>query len=230
MHITRRVYRSGEGEYLINRQPCRLRDIRDLLAGTGLATEAYSVIEQGKVDVLLQASPRDRRLIFEEAAGISRFKAKKVEALRRLERVEQNLLRLSDIVEEVDNRLRSVRMQAAKARRYKEYSDRLQELRTQVGLADWRQLSARIDALEGEFAALVDQRDRTLDDAAHAEAEAASEERKRVKRPNQFAPVNRTLHKFANRSPRARPRSNTSVAAQPISTRRPAGCAASGPH
>src|SRR6266567_7059765 len=80
VHITRRVYRSGEGEYLINRQPSRLRDIRDLFAGTGAATEAYSVIEQGKVDVLLQASPRDRRVIFEEAAGISRFKAKKVGA------------------------------------------------------------------------------------------------------------------------------------------------------
>ncbi len=87
-----------------------------------LATEAYSVIEQGKVDVLLQASPRDRRLIFEEASGISRFKAKKIEAHRRMERVEQNLLRLSDIVEEVDNRLRTVRTQAAKARKYKEYA------------------------------------------------------------------------------------------------------------
>src|SRR5688572_8172734 len=92
VHITRRVYRSGEGEYLINKQPARLRDIRDLFAGTGVATEAYSVIEQGKVDVLLQSSPKDRRLIFEEAAGISRFKAKKIETQRRLERVEQNLL------------------------------------------------------------------------------------------------------------------------------------------
>ena len=176
VHVTRRVYRNGEGEYFLNRQPCRLRDIRELFSGTGVATEAYSVIEQGKVDVLLQSSPRDRRLIFEEAAGISRFKAKKIESLRRLERVEQNLLRLGDIVAEVEHRLRQVRLQAGKARRYKEYSDRLQELRTQVGLVDWRQLSARIDALEGEFAALVDQRDRTLDDAAHAEAEAASEE------------------------------------------------------
>ena len=95
VHITRRVYRSGEGEYLINRSPCRLRDIRDLLAGTGMGTQAYSVIEQGKVDVLLQSSPRDRRIIFEEAAGISRFKMRKLEALRRLERVDQNLLRLS---------------------------------------------------------------------------------------------------------------------------------------
>src|SRR5262245_41019021 len=125
VHITRRVYRNGEGEYAINRQPCRLRDIRDLFSGTGVATEAYSVIEQGKVDIMLQASPVDRRAIFEEAAGISRFKAKKIESLRRLERVDQNLLRLSDIVDEVDNRLRAVRMQATKARRYKEYADRL---------------------------------------------------------------------------------------------------------
>ncbi len=87
-------------------------------------------------------------LIFEEAAGISRFKAKKVEALRRLERVEQNLLRLGDIVAEVEHRLRQVRLQAAKARRYKEHSDRLQQLRTHVGMADWRQLSARIAEME----------------------------------------------------------------------------------
>src|SRR5690606_18594031 len=134
VHVTRRVYRSGEGEYLLNHQACRLRDIRELFAGTGVATEAYSVIEQGKVDVMLQSSAKERRAIFEEAAGISRFKAKKVEALRRLERVEQNLLRLGDIVDEVDNRLRAVRAQATKARRYKEYADRLQELRTHVGI------------------------------------------------------------------------------------------------
>ncbi len=157
VHITRRVYRSGEGEYLINRQPCRLRDIRDLLAGTGLSTEAYSVIEQGKVDVLLQSSPRERRLIFEEAAGISRFKAKKIEALRRLERVEQNLLRLSDIVDEVESRLRAVRLQAGKARRYQEYAERLQALRTQIGWADWRQLTARLNELEGELTAVRDE-------------------------------------------------------------------------
>ena len=127
VHITRRVYRGGEGEYLINRSPSRLRDIRDLLAGSGLGTQAYSVIEQGKVDVLLQSSAKDRRMIFEEAAGISRFKLKKLEALRRLERVEQNLLRLSDIVDEVESRLRGVRAQAGKARRYKEHTDRLQD-------------------------------------------------------------------------------------------------------
>ena len=171
VHITRRVYRSGEGEYLINRQPARLKDIKDMFRGTGVGGDAYSLIEQGKVDRLLQASAKDRRAIFEEAAGISRFKAKKIEAQRRLERVEQNLLRLSDIVEEVENRLRSVRNQAAKAKRYREYSERLQQLRTQVALVDWRKLTSRIGICERELAAL---RAQSADAAAQGEALEAS--------------------------------------------------------
>jgi chromosome segregation protein len=167
VHVTRRVYRSGEGEYLINRQPCRLRDIRELFVGTGVGTEAYSVIEQGKVDVLLQSSPRERRMIFEEAAGISRFKAKKIECMRRLERVEQNLVRLSDIVGEIESRLRSVRMQASKARRYKEHLDRLRELRTQVALSDWHKLTSRADRLTAEIERLTQERS-----AASARADA----------------------------------------------------------
>ena len=165
MHVTRRVYRSGEGEYLLNRQPCRLRDIRDVLAGTGITTEAYCIIEQGKVDALLQSSPRDRRVIFEEAAGISQFKAKKAAATRRLERVEQNLLRLSDIVDEVESRLRSVRSQAGKARRYRESTARLQQLRTEIGLVDWRALTKQIAAREtqlGEVRGRVDEHTRRL--------------------------------------------------------------------
>src|SRR6478735_8286424 len=156
VHVTRRVYRSGEGEYLINKRPCRLKDIRDLFRGTGVGVDAYSLIEQGKVDRMLQASPKDRRAIFEEAAGISRFKAKKVEAQRRLERVDQNLLRLGDIVDEVESRLKSVRNQASKARRYREYSERLQELRTQVALSDWRKLTEKISGYEQELAQLAE--------------------------------------------------------------------------
>ncbi len=148
VQITRRVYRSGEGEYLINRQQVRLRDIREVFAGTGVSTGAYSIIEQGKVDALLQSSPRERRLIFEEAAGVSRFKLKRQEAARRLERVEQNLLRLSDIVDELDSRLRSVRSQAGRARKYKEQSDRLKELRTQAALTDWRDLTYQQQKLQ----------------------------------------------------------------------------------
>src|SRR5919202_5702012 len=102
VQICRRVYRDGEGEYLINGQACRLKDVKDLFLGSGAGAGAYCIIEQGRVDALLQASTVDRRAIFEEAAGISRFKAKKAESLRRLERVGQNLQRLHDILAEVE--------------------------------------------------------------------------------------------------------------------------------
>ena len=177
VHITRRVYRSGEGEYLINGKPCRLKDIRDMCRGTGVGVDAYSLIEQGKVDRLLQASPKDRRAIFEEAAGISRFKAKKIEAQRRLERVDQNLLRLSDIVEEVESRLRSVRAQASKAEKYKEYSDRLQQLRTQMGYADWRRLSEKLEVIEGQRGELRGQIDELTAETSQLETQLHEAER-----------------------------------------------------
>lgn len=219
VHITRRIYRSGEGEYLINRQPCRLRDIRDLLSGTGMGTQAYSIIEQGKVDILLQSSARERRVIFEEAAGISRFKVKKLEALRRLERVEQNLLRLSDIVDEVDNRLRSVRAQASKARRYREHTTRLQELRTQVGLVDWRQLAEKLAVYESQIAALADQRG-----AAAAEAEGAERNSSRRKAgpprstTKSAGPKRGRATTASGSSPRSRP--STTSASEPATWRR----------
>ncbi|MGH7226676.1 MAG: hypothetical protein ACRELF_25955, partial [Gemmataceae bacterium] len=152
VRITRRVYRGGEGEYLLNNQLCRLKDIKDLFLGSGAGSDAYCIIEQGRVDVLLQASTKDRRTIFEEAAGISRFKAKKIETLRRLERVDQNVARLRDILDEVEKQLRSVKLQAAKAQRYQEYSERLKELRVALGLCDFHQLSERLD----EEAAVLD--------------------------------------------------------------------------
>ena len=136
VHVSRRVFRSGEGEYAINSQPCRLKDVKDLFRGTGVGVDAYSLIEQGKVDRLLQASAKDRRGIFEEAAGISRFKAKKVEAERRLVRVDQNMLRLSDIVDEIGKRLTSLKGQAARANRYREMTVALQTKRQQLGWLD----------------------------------------------------------------------------------------------
>src|SRR4051812_21840551 len=172
VHVTRRVYRSGEGEYLINRQPCRLRDIRELLASTGITTEAYCIIEQGKVDALLQSSPKDRRVIFEEAAGISQFKIKKAAAARRMERVEQNLLRLSDIVDEVESRLRSVRLQAGKARRYREATERLRQLRTEVALVDWRALTKQLTGRENQLTELTSRLEEHNTQLASAEAAA----------------------------------------------------------
>jgi chromosome segregation protein len=146
VRITRRVYRGGEGEYLINQQVCRLKDIKQLFLGSGAGADAYCIIEQGRVDVLLQASTKERRTIFEEAAGISRFKAKKIETLRKLERTNQNLQRLKDIIDEVEKQLRSVKLQAAKAERYQEYSERLKELRVGLGLQDYHQLAEKLTA------------------------------------------------------------------------------------
>ncbi|MEE2641881.1 MAG: chromosome segregation protein SMC [Planctomycetota bacterium] len=171
VHVTRRVFRSGEGEYLINGDPCRLKDIRELFRGTGIGTDAYSLIEQGKVDRLLQASPRDRRAIFEEAAGISRFKAKKVEAQRRLARVDQNLLRLSDIVEEVGSRYRSVKAQASKASRYKEHSDRLRQLRIELSYVDWRDSENQVVQLEAEEKELAANLGGSEEDLSRVESE-----------------------------------------------------------
>ncbi len=148
--VGRRVYRSGETEYLINGETSRLKDVRNLFRGTGVGADAYSLIEQGKVDRLLQSGAKERRAIFEEAAGISRFKAKKVESERRLARVTANLIRLSDIVLEVGNRYRSVKAQASKAVRFNEYTERLQQLRTFVGTKDWRTFSKKLETTSAD--------------------------------------------------------------------------------
>lgn len=150
VHVSRRVFRSGEGEYAINGEPCRLKDVKDLFRGTGVGVDAYSLIEQGKVDRLLQASAKDRRGIFEEAAGISRFKAKKVEAERRLQRVDQNLVRLGDIVDEVGKRLQTLKSQATKAQRYREITHLLTTQRWRLGWVESRLLDHQRNALENQ--------------------------------------------------------------------------------
>src|SRR6516165_6648911 len=174
VQITRRVYRGGEGEYLINQQPTRLKDIKQLFLGSGAGTDAYSVIEQGRVDVLLQASTKDRRSIFEEAAGISRFKVKKIETLRKLERTDLNLQRLHDITEEVEKQLRSVKLQAAKAQRAVEYNNRLKELRTAIGLQEYHQLTERLQ----EETAVLDRLRAALEERSRQVAEWESETRR----------------------------------------------------
>jgi len=116
--ITRRVFRDGQGEYLLNKTPCRLRDINQLFMDTGVGRSAYSIMEQGKIDQILSSRPEDRRAIFEEAAGITKFKSQRKEALRKLEATEANLLRLTDVVREVKRQIGSLQRQAAKARRY----------------------------------------------------------------------------------------------------------------
>lgn len=171
IRVTRRVFRSGESEYLINNEPVRLRDIRDLFRGTGVGTDAYSLIEQGKVERMLQSTSKDRRAIFEEAAGISRFKAKSVETQRRLARVEQNLLRLADIVEEVGSRYRSIKAQASKAVRYRQASARLKLLRTHLAKLDYQFFQNRLEQLQVESTSLKQGLAQSQQDAAQTQTE-----------------------------------------------------------
>ncbi|MGD2107898.1 MAG: chromosome segregation protein SMC [Phycisphaerae bacterium] len=148
--VTRKLYRSGESEYQLNGDTTRLKDIRELFMDTGVGVEAYSVIEQGRVDGLLQHSPTERRVIFEEAAGISKYKARRKEAERKLERTQQNLLRVEDIVDELEKRLRSVKYQAGKARNYMEYEARLNELRSSYAMAEYHRFSQAVDRLTAD--------------------------------------------------------------------------------
>ena len=176
VQITRRVYRSGESEYLVNGAASRLRDIRELFSGTGAATEAYSVIEQGRVDALLVASGKDRRAVFEEAAGITKFRARRAEALRRLERAEQNRQRLADIVGEVSSRLETVKHQAARARRWRQMTDRLRLLRVTAATADLGEADALVRAVEAQLTDLAARHAAAEADVAAAAARAADVE------------------------------------------------------
>jgi len=154
--VTRKLYRSGESEYLLNGKSARLKDLRELFLDTGVGVDAYSVIEQGRVDRLLQSNPIERRAIFEEAAGISKYKARKKEAERKLDRTNQNLLRVADIIEELEKRLRSVKLQAGRARSYQEYQRRLNELRSTYAMAEFHRFSQQISELSRQVADTAD--------------------------------------------------------------------------
>ena len=125
--LTRKLYRSGESEYYLNRKPCRLKDIRDILYDSGIGKDGYSIIGQGRVEEIIQSKPEERRAIFEEAAGIAKYKAKKVETENRLERVRDNLSRATDILNEVERRLGPLKRQSEDAKKYLELRDVLKQ-------------------------------------------------------------------------------------------------------
>ena len=130
VRVTRRIYRDGNSEYLLNKTACRLRDIQSLFADTGIARTAYSMMEQGRIDMILSSRPEDRRAVFEEAAGITKYKTQKREALRKLEATEANLLRIGDVIKEVKRQIGSLQRQAGKARRYQALHTDLRVLET----------------------------------------------------------------------------------------------------
>ncbi|HEV3385497.1 MAG TPA: chromosome segregation protein SMC [Gemmata sp.] len=146
VQLTRRVYRDGTGEYLINGQLARLKDFKEIFLGSGAGAHGYTIIAQGRVDELLQATTRDRREIFDEAAGISRFKARKTETLRKLAAVEANVTRSQDRLNGLEAQLRTLRIQASKAQKCKEYNERLRELRIGLGTREYRQIAASLDS------------------------------------------------------------------------------------
>ncbi|HEX5855313.1 MAG TPA: AAA family ATPase, partial [Thermoanaerobaculia bacterium] len=162
--ITRRVTRDGESDYILNGKRSRLKDVQEILLGTGLGVRAYSIIEQQKIDLILSTKPQDRRRLIEEAAGVSKYKIRKRQAEVRLEETRGNLLRLTDIVQEIDRTCASLKRQASRAARWKEQADlllgkkkdlaRLRADRLQTGLAGGE--AARASALDAEAAALAD--------------------------------------------------------------------------
>ena len=154
--VTRRLYRSGESEYLLNDRICRLRDIQDLFSGTGLAGGHYAIIEQGRIGQILSAKPMDRRTIIEEAAGITKFRVRQRATEGRLESARANLSRISDIVSEIDRQVNSLRRQAAKARRYGVLREELRELLRRVYVAEDLKLTALLDDTKTKLAEIAD--------------------------------------------------------------------------
>ncbi|ORJ55822.1 chromosome segregation protein SMC [Geothermobacter hydrogeniphilus] len=144
--VTRRLYRSGESDYLLNKTPCRLLDIAELFMDTGVGRRAYSIIEQGKIGFILNAKPEDRRFLIEEAAGVTKFKARKKTATRKIDATRQNLLRLGDIISEVNRQLGSLKRQAQKAERYRRYREELKGIETRFALRRYRQLRGELAA------------------------------------------------------------------------------------
>src|SRR6266480_1810525 len=154
VRVTRRVYRDGNSEYLLNKTPCRLRDIQNLFADTGVARAAYSMMEQGKIDMILSSRPEDRRAVFEEAAGITKYKTQKREALRKLEATEANLLRIGDVIKEVKRQIGSLQRQAGKARHYQALHADLRVLETHYSRKQLEVLETDLAHCQAEIARL----------------------------------------------------------------------------
>ncbi|MFH2012351.1 MAG: chromosome segregation protein SMC [Pseudomonadota bacterium] len=140
IQVTRRLFRAGESEYYINKVPCRLKDIAELFMDTGLGTKTYSMVEQGKVEMILNSKPQDRRFLIEEAAGVTKYKNRKKEALSKIESTKQNLVRLSDIIGELKRQINSLKQQAKKAEKYTSIKKDIKEIEVILALGEYREI------------------------------------------------------------------------------------------
>ena len=164
--ISRRMYRSGESEYSINKTPCRLKDITELFMNTGVGREGYSIIGQGRIDEILSARSDERRLVFEEAAGITKYKARRREAERKLENTRQNLLRINDIIAELESQLEPLAQQAEKARKFIDLSNELKGIEVSLFLDTIDRLKIKIVEVEtqaGELKEQIDEENRRIE-------------------------------------------------------------------
>jgi chromosome segregation protein len=176
--VTRRYFRSGDSEYFINKAPCRLKDITELFLGTGVGTRAYAIIEQGRVEQIVNAKPEDLRLFLEEAAGITRFRSRRIAAERKMERTRDNLVRVNDVLRELERQMGSLQRQARRAEEYHRIKGALRDLDLRVMAARRRSWEAEMAATGAELASL-----RTEDDRLQAQLsstrEASDEARRR---------------------------------------------------
>jgi len=154
--VGRRLFRSGESEYSINKVPCRLKDITDIFLGTGVGHRAYSIVEQGKMDFVLNAKPEERRILIEEAAGITKYKDRKAAALRKMEATQQNLLRLSDVIGEIKRQMNSLNRQARKAERFKAYREEMRALEVGQSAQTCRTLESQRQEMRSSLQELQD--------------------------------------------------------------------------
>lgn len=182
--VERQLFRDGKSKYIINGRTARLKDIRDLFLDTGIGADAYSIIEQGKVDRMLLASPMERRVIFEEAAGIAKYRLRRVEAQRKLEKTETNLIRTREQLDSTERRLRLVKGQASKARRFQELDTEYRALRMALAFEQYDDIRRRLEGLTSQLASLEDEKRRTeasLREAEEGHREVSEEHHKRTR-------------------------------------------------
>lgn len=156
IQIARRLYRSGESEYLINKVPCRLRDVYDFFRDTGIGTKGYTIVEQGRIAEIVSAHPEERRVLIEEAAGIGKYKARRREAERKLQATEQNLIRVSDVLGEIKRQISSIERQARRAARYKKLREIQRVLELSLAVDERRELLAEIEGARGRLTSVRD--------------------------------------------------------------------------
>ena len=197
--LTRRVYRDGQGEYFLNKTPCRLRDIQQLFMDTGVGRSAYSIMEQGKIDQILSSRPEDRRAIFEEAAGITKFKAQRREALRKLEATEANLLRLTDVIREVKRQIGSLQRQAAKARRYQTLLSDLRVLDAHNSQRLYKELEAQRQEVANNSRLLTSNQELRERDVQEQEAAVAGQRRALEELEEKLVAARNAVNELRNR-------------------------------